>query len=233
MSTITVLIFAKYPQAGTVNTRMVPPLTFEQAARLHQAALLAVWEKVTALAALDVKIVVTPDERVDDLRRLVGACAEGCWPQGDGNLGQRLVRATDRALSRNPGGVVALGADSPTLPSALLTEAVATLDGLKTPPTPDAVLGPCDDGGYYLIGVRRHLPVLFTRINWGGPDVARQTRERAATAGIHLAELRPWYDLDRYEDLPRAAKDLAEVTGPARPAISALRRLIESYIDIA
>ncbi len=145
MSALTVLIFAKYPTAGTVTTRMVPPLTYEQAAQLHHASLLTVCENVAALGdqarrsaadqshqrerrvakpragawgsdeqltsapgdvggmdcklvgAVDCRLVVTPDERVDDLRGMVGISEADCWPQGEGDLGRRLARATDRA----------------------------------------------------------------------------------------------------------------------------------------
>ncbi len=278
---LTVLIFAKYPTAGTVNTRMVPPLTSEQAAQLHYASLLTVCENVAALGdqacrsnadqshqrkgrvakpragawgsdeqdtsapgdvggmdcklvgaancklvgAVDCRLVVTPDGRVDDLRKMVGVDVADCWPQGDGDLGRRLARATDRALSDNSAGVIVLGADSPTLPRGFLERAVTKLSRHA------AVVGPCDDGGYYLIGLRRSMPVLFERINWGSAEVARQTGERAVDAGIDLAELPLWYDLDRPEDLTRAAEDLADVTDTTRPAMIALRRLIESYID--
>jgi hypothetical protein len=223
MRTITVLVFAKYPTPGTVNTRMVPPLTVEQAALLHTASLRTVWESVTALDTVNAKLLVTPDERINDLRELAGVAPQDCWPQGDGDFGERLTRATARALSVNPDGVMAVGADSPTLPQAMLREALAALAAH------DAVLGPCEDGGYYLLGMRKHLPILFERIDWGSPQVAQQTRTRAATAGIELAELSPWYDLDRSEDLRRAGRDLREMTDTDRPAMIALGQLIASY----
>ena len=223
MTRLEALIFAKYPEPGTVNTRMVPPLTAEQAAALHEASLRAVCERVRRCRALGVSLLVTPDDRTADLCGIVGDACDECLPQGDGLLGERLNRAADRAFGGGADGVLLLGADSPTLPPPYLAQAVTSLT------KHDAVLGPCEDGGYYLLGLRRRWPVLFQDIEWGGPLVARQTRERAASANIDLCELAPWYDLDRFDDLPRAAGDLADMTDASQPAMTALRHLVETY----
>ena len=225
MSRITALIFAKYPEPGAVNTRMVPPLTPAEAAALHGASLVAVCERIAGVGSVDARLVVTPDERADVLLRVVADYVAECWPQGNGDLGRRLTRATQRAFEIGASGVLLLGADSPTLPMSYLTDAVAALS------EHDAVLGPCDDGGYYLLGMRRRLPALFDRIDWGGPDVADQTRDRAAAIGVNLNELPTWYDLDRFADLQRAARDLVDVANVAKPASMALRDLIVTYLE--
>jgi hypothetical protein len=225
VSRVTALIFAKYPEPGSVNTRMVPPLTPAEAAALHGASLLAVCERVAGVGRVDAKLVVTPDERADVLLRVVADYVAECWPQGNGALGRRLTRATDRALENSASGVLLLGADSPTLPMSYVTDAVAALDKY------DAVLGPCDDGGYYLLGMRRRLPALFDRIDWGGPDVADQTRDRAAAIGANLSELPTWYDLDRCADLQRAARDLMDETNLTEPASIALHDIILAYLE--
>ncbi len=221
MARITTLVFAKYPQPGAVNTRMVPPLTPTEAAELHTASLLAVCESIGSIADLDTKLVVTPDERVSDLGKLVGASE--CWPQGDGDLGRRLARATDRAFGAGAEGVLLLGADSPTLPVSFLTTAVANLSRHQ------AILGPSDDGGYYLLGVRQPLPVLLERIDWGGEKVADQTRQRALAAGIDLWELPAWYDLDRFDDLKRAVGDLVDTA--QGPAATVFCRYLEAIVE--
>ncbi len=204
---------------------MVPPLTPTEAAQLHTASLLAVCERIGSIGNLDMKLVVTPDERVSDMGKLVAAGE--CWPQGSGDLGRRLARATDRAFGAGAEGVLLLGADSPTLPVSFLATAAANLSRHQ------AVLGPSEDGGYYLLGLRQPLPALLERIDWGGEKVADQTRQRAAAAGIDLWELPVWYDLDRFDDLKRAVGDLA---APAQrplqgPAVTALRRIIETLVD--
>ncbi len=226
MPRITVLIFAKYPFPGAVNTRMVPSLTIDQAAELHAACLQVVWERWGRLGGLDLKLLVTPDDRVDDTCRLLDAQLSDVWPQGDGELGSRLLRATDRAFTVGASGAILIGADSPTLPRSTLELAVSSLADH------DAVLGPCEDGGYYLLGLRRRRPILFQGIDWGGPGVAAQTRQRAATVAMDLFELPIWYDLDRYEDLGRAGRDLARADDPSDPATGVLRRLLEAYACI-
>lgn len=218
-----VLVFAKYPQPGAVKTRMVPPLTAEEAAAVHLASLLAVLDTARKLVNTGVVLQVTPDDQAGPLRALCGDRADDCWPQGDGDLGDRLKRATERAFDTGAQRLLLLGADSPTLTAGTLTAAFDLLDQR------DAVLGPCDDGGYFLLGLRRPAPSLFERIAWGGPDVAAQTRRRAADTGVDLAELPAGYDLDRLEDLSRTLRDIDRMTVPLPPSTMALRELLESY----
>lgn len=225
MAPVAALIFAKYPASGAVKTRMTPPLSGEEAAALHEACLRAVWENVASVPALEMKLVVTPDDQAIDLARLIELDEHACWPQGDGNLGDRLNRAIERALTAEYRHVLVLGADSPTLPTDVLTDAVTRLaDG-------EIVLGPCDDGGYYLLGLCESLPALFDGIDWGGADVAQKTRDRAISAGVSLHQLRPWYDLDRFGDLKRALGDLTESDLTRRPMAGALRRRVDALID--
>lgn len=205
---------------------MVPPLTPDEAAALHRASLLAVCERAFDSTQHKTIVVGTPDERVNDLSVLMADTVTECWPQGDGDLGQRLARATDRAFTRGADGVILLGADSPTLPAHVLSDAAASLV------RHDAVLGPTDDGGYYLLALRRRQPALFERIDWGGAQVADQTRQRATAAGLDLHELPSWYDLDRFDDLIRAAPDLARLADDeALPTVRALRDLVTRLIE--
>ena len=127
MTDITVLIFAKYPEPGAVKTRMVPPLTFEQAATLHQLSLQTVCEIVMDTARLDATLVVTPDDTASAFGGVVGRRDVACWPQGDGDLGSRLRRAVSRVFDDGGRGVVLLGADSPTLPVSYLHDAISAL----------------------------------------------------------------------------------------------------------
>ncbi len=218
----TALVFAKYPEPGTVNTRMIPGPTAEEAAQLHRASLRAVCERASGVDGINVELAVTPDERAEEMHDVCRAWITGCFGQGDGDLGARLIRGVRRTFDRGASGVLLLGADSPTMPVEHLHEALRGLE------THEVALGSCEDGGYCLLGLNGPVPALFDRIDWGGPHVARQTRERAAQAGIDLIELPTWYDLDRFEELSRALDDLAEAT---QPAAVALQELIQSYIE--
>jgi rSAM/selenodomain-associated transferase 1 len=214
---IAALIFAKYPEAGRVNTRLVPPLSHEQAANLHRAALAATCELARTLVAARIVLVVTPDDAVNRLVPELPVPVDIAWPQGDGSLGRRLARATTRALAEGAEGIVLLGADSPTVPEAYLREAVGAL------PAHDVVMGPSHDGGYYLLGLTASHVALFEDIDWGTGQVAAQTRARAAKAGLRVYELAPWHDIDRAEDLAVAAASL-EGAGHRAPQRRALRR---------
>lgn len=219
------LVFAKHPQPGLVKTRLVGPLSPEQAAAFHLASLRTVCELVSMQKELSLVLVVTPDDQVDSTRSLLADVVLEAWPQGPGDLGSRLDRATRRAFSAGMERLILLGADSPTLPPEFLARAVALLDDS------DGVLGSCADGGYYLLGLRRHLGTLFTKIEWGGATVADDTRERAADAGVTLAELPEWYDVDRVEDLARAADDLGRVDLSARPAAAELKNWLDDVLE--
>lgn len=219
MTGIVVLIFAKYPQPGRVKTRMVPPLTPEQAALLHSASLRAVCALVRRVTENAV-LVVTPDDSMAAFGDLVGGFPSIVRPQGGGDLGDRLDRAARWALDAGADGVILLGADSPTLPAKYLR------DALRLVPGHDVVMGPCDDGGYYSLGLRKPASELFDGIDWGTSRVAAQTRARAESAGLKLVELPSWYDLDHYENLSRAAQDLGVAGRDSPAATAALRDLI-------
>jgi glycosyltransferase A (GT-A) superfamily protein (DUF2064 family) len=94
--------------------------------------------------------------------------------------------------------------DSPTLPLGTLRQAFRALDD----PDVDVVLGPCEDGGYYLIGVRQPCAALFYDIPMSTPRVAAETLQRAEENGLRVALLPRWYDVDVYADLQRLAEEL-------------------------
>jgi len=194
---------------------MVPPLTVAQAAGLHRASLLATCELLRNIDGMRSVLVAAPDEAAPQLARSLGPLIDDHWPQGDGTLGARLVRAAARAFAEGASVVLLFGADSPTMPLAYINEAIGSLEHHS------AVMGPCDDGGYYLLGLAAPQPALFDGIDWGSACVAEQTRVRARSADIDLFELPGWHDIDRWDDLPRATKALGDYDdlGPQRRAL--------------
>jgi rSAM/selenodomain-associated transferase 1 len=211
------LVFAKYPLAGTVNTRMCPPLTSEQAAEVQRACLGHVLARAQSPRRRTL-VAVAPDESMGDFQGWLGDAVE-LWPQGAGDLGTRLARAASRAFAAGAPAVLFLGTDSPTLPWGVLAEIPAVLRDH------DAVIGPCADGGYYAIALAADHPALFENIAWGSSAVSEQTRHQAEVAGLRLAELPPGYDLDRVADLHRAVADL-DRAGETGPLSKTLRRIL-------
>jgi len=205
-----ILIFAKFPHAGQVKTRLVPPLSFEQAATWHEAAMRAVCERaayfkqnIAKASRYDINVVLVgaPNSQLDSFRKLNLTGINDYWPQGEGHLGQRLSRAVDRAFDHRADAVVLLGADSPTLPQDHLLQSLSLLE------SNDVAISPTHDGGYCLLSLRSPCQSLFEKIDWGSSTVADQTRTQARAAKLALAELPPWYDIDSFDDLEKMVED--------------------------
>jgi len=111
------------------------------------------------------------------------------------------------------GAACVLNADSPTLPTSWLAAAALRL----LAPGRRAVIGPADDGGYWLLGVQAPEPELFARIAWSTGSVTAETAERARGIGLPLERLGTWFDVDDREDLQRLVGDLGPACGPNAP----------------
>lgn len=218
------LIVAKRPLPGLVKTRLVPPLTEVQAAELHALSLAAVLEWTRKCHDVTPIWVVTPDESAEIGGAPRSLDVHDVWPQGDGDLGARLDRAVRRAVDHGFERVILLGADSPTLPEDTLFRTREWLDDH------DAVIGPCEDGGYYLLALKAPCTALFRDIPWSQSAVFEITVQRARSAGLRLAFLPAWYDLDRVDDLRRADAELAVADLRRRPAAAALRDGLRKFI---
>ncbi len=182
-------VFAKQPVPGRVKTRLARDTTPTWAARVAEALLADVLQRVAAMEARRV-IAFAPVEA----REWFARAAEGRFelePQENGDLGQRLRAFFERQQAE---AVVVIGTDSPTLPVAYVEQAFAQLA------TADLVLGPAGDGGYYLIGCGRRLPPVFDGIAWSSPSVLGETVRRLADPWWRLALLPPWYDIDTRAD---------------------------------
>jgi rSAM/selenodomain-associated transferase 1 len=216
-----VALFAKAPVAGRVKTRLVPPLTPEEAARVARALLVATLE--TLVATLPVRWVLFLDGTADEeLRALVTARGLTLRPQGEGDLGARLGAAFRALRAEGAARVIAVGADGPTLPPRLLGEAIDAL--LEC----DLVLGPTEDGGYYLVGTATSGDEIFRDIPWSTGSVLSTTLARAAESGRSVRLLPAWYDVDSVEDLRRLRDEVRR--GPATAGLCALIDALEGRI---
>jgi len=197
-------VFAKPPVAGTVKTRLAGSLGTETAARLARAFLADTWDAVRAVPWL--RPVLCTTERFSGESE-VGA--HNVWLQGRGDLGERIERTLRRALLRAP-AALAIGADTPGLPAPLLAQARDALDSA------DAALGPCDDGGFYLIGLKRCPRGLLRELPWSSPLTCDRTLSRLRARGLKTTVLAPWFDVDRPADLERLQLLLArgQVSAP-------------------
>lgn len=197
-----IAVMAKAPQAGRSKTRLCPPLDHAQAAALSAAFLRDTTEtmrEASRLAPIVPYAAYAPFGAEEVLRphlapgtRLLLADGSPVMSAGVAGFGRCLLHALQGMLARGHDAACVLSSDGPTLPTERLVEAAALL----LAPGDRAVLGPADDGGYYLLGVRAAHAALFSDIAWSTASVADATRARARSIGLPLVELEPWYDVD-------------------------------------
>jgi rSAM/selenodomain-associated transferase 1 len=189
-----VIVLAKEPRPGFTKTRLAASVGVEAAARLSDIFL----QRTLSFAQKHARRLFV-SFAPDDARESFQARAPGArlLPQPQGDLGHRLLCAFEMALADGGLSPVLIGSDSPTVPPNLLRSAQRLLA------SHDVVLGPAEDGGYYLIGMNEPQPALFQGINWSEDVVLAQTLQHAASAGLCVATLPYWYDIDTADDLAR------------------------------
>ena len=196
------MVMAKHPAPGQVKTRLAAVLGEERACALYRAFVLDLAERLARLPYPVTWAYWPPDAPFPAL--LPG---RSCRPQAGADLGERMASAVQAALAVGRSPVLVLGADVPHVPAEHLAEAAAALATGA-----DVVLGPADDGGYCLIGLRRPAPSLFAGVRWGTSGVLAATLERAATAGLRVVLLAPSFDVDDAADLQRLRTLIGEGT---------------------
>jgi hypothetical protein len=196
------VIMAKEPAAGRTKTRLCPPLSPPDAARLYEALLDDTIALVSSLRGVRLAVAVTPASAVGAFRLRVPQDAL-VLPVDGADIGTCLRHATGRLFALGHALVLASGADSPTVPPAYFERAERLLE------QHDVVLGPSRDGGYYLVGLRRPAPGLFRGIAWSTAQVMAHTMARAAALGLSVALLPHWYDIDTAADLERLRAELS------------------------
>ncbi|MSU50577.1 MAG: DUF2064 domain-containing protein [Opitutus sp.] len=187
----------KYPRPGAVKTRLIPALGERRACELHRALVRHTLADVARFAAqhdvvVEARVAGAPDEAAS--RAWLGGGITIC-AQGDGDLGQRMERATHAAFADGAVNVVVIGGDCPQLTAEHLAAAFAAL--VRS----DVVLGPAADGGYYLIGLRAPQSTLFQGISWGGSEVLAQTLAAARSISAGVEQLAVLRDVDVPDDL--------------------------------
>ena len=212
---------AKAPRVGDAKTRLVPPLTPEDAAALSACFIQDAAENIAAagmLAPIEGYIAFAPRGAEAEFRALVAPDTR-LLPTRRPGLSASLLDATTDLLAAGYGSVCLVNSDSPTLPTSILVEAARALSS----PGDRLVLGPSEDGGYYLIGLKHAHARLFEDIAWSTPQVFVQTEERARELGLSVFRLPVWYDVDDIGSLHRLRSELRQVSGGGTPIFAARR----------
>ncbi len=206
-----IAFMAKASAPGRAKTRLVPPLTFDEAAALNTAFLCDVADNVLLAArhaaphgGIAGYAAFGPTDAEDFFRRTLPGTIGliGAWLP---NFGDCLFHTIREIFARGHGSAVVLNSDSPTLPTALLVETAAVL----ARPGDRAVLGPSSDGGYYLLGLKAAHRHMFEDVAWSTACVAEQTLERAREISLEVHTLPAWYDVDDVDGLRRLNAELS------------------------
>jgi uncharacterized protein len=249
MSDCAIGIMAKAPRAGFCKTRLCPPLQPDQAAALSAAFLRDISENIASAGRrvpITGYVAYAPagqealfDKHLAAGTQLLLADGSPLMPPDVQGFGRCLLHAILAMLARGHGSAVVLNSDSPTLPTEVLVRTAVALaaEGDRV------VLGPAEDGGYYLLGMKAAHAHLFSDITWSTASVAATTRVRAAELGLELVELPAWYDvddqaaLDRLLDETTMASSLAgypaPFTGLALRRMGVLSRTEMRDLDLA
>lgn len=189
-------IMVKAPRIGTVKTRLVPPLSHEEAAALYRCFLKDIRPKLSSISGVDIFAAYTPEGSDGELRPLMPAGV--CFLQQEGAcLGERMFNVFKELSLKGYGAVTIVGSDAPDLPTEYIEGAFKTLEDGGT----DAVVGPAIDGGYYLVGLKNPVKALFEGMEWSTPAVMRRTIEKLEAYSLQYSLLPVWHDIDCPADL--------------------------------
>lgn len=188
------IIFAREPIPGQVKTRLAASIGDHAAAELYESMVRDVLTVVRRLENVKTVVYWACDE--DALPHLSEKfrCISRCQCPGD--LGERMQGACADMLAEGYETCCIIGSDAPDLPLAYIDDACRLLEEAA-----DVVFGPSRDGGYYLLGVRRVVPQLFSNISWSSPVVLAQSMAAAHVSGLTVSLLPEWQDIDTVEDL--------------------------------
>ena len=206
-------LMTKAPRAGNVKTRLVPPLTNEEAAQLNRCFLQDTGAAISVCCRGLTRSNSGPIARGIAVYTPVGAESDyadilpadfSLLPQRGENFGERLYFAAEDLFKCGFDSVCLIDSDSPTIPAENFVKAMELL----SLPGDHIVLGPCDDGGYYLIGLKQLHPGVFEQIDWSTERVLEQTIRRATQIGVGVHELPRGLDVDDHAALRRLCSEL-------------------------
>jgi rSAM/selenodomain-associated transferase 1 len=219
------VVMARYPQVGTTKTRLARTIGHEEAVRLYRAFLTDLAQKFAGQAC-DLYWAYTPAE-VDYLSFMATLAPSlikymHAFPQQGIDLGARLHHVFRWTHDRGYQRTIVIGSDSPQISLEIVKQSQKALD------TADVVLGPADDGGYYLIAMRRPFDV-FRDIPMSTSVVAQKTIELAQSQGLKVHTLENLFDIDEWPDLVRLAQ-LLETDSSRAPETATYLATIKEYV---
>lgn len=193
---------AKTPRSGGVKTR-ITSFAPAQVAELYRCFLVDTLQLASQVDEAEPVVAYTPPEAEEEMLSLLPP-GFALVPQEGANLNQRMENAFRHHFQSGYGAVVMIGSDSPHLPATYIAQAFRELEN----PQVNVVLGPCEDGGYYLVGLKSLYPQLFRDVTMSTSRVLQETLERVREANLAVVLLPIWYDVDTLEDVRRLRTSL-------------------------
>ncbi len=212
----------KIPVVGQVKTRLATQIGKEDATKLYRCFIHDTFSRISLLSNIDIIAAYTPQHLISRAKRLAPSGAI-IIPQKGRDLGERLQNIFSHLFSIGYKKIAIIGADSPDLPIEYIEKSFLLLEG-KT----EFVLGPAEDGGYYLIAMSRDHREIFKDIPWSTDAVFKETVEKAKKAGLKSAILPKWYDVDEINTLKKLRNNLMSIS----PATKTGKLLEKIFKDI-
>jgi rSAM/selenodomain-associated transferase 1 len=192
-----ILLFAKAPIAGRVNTRLIPDIGVEEATSLQNSLIHQRLSMLSKAKLSQVILMCAPDIQHECFVSCAQKYPVQLVAQSGRNLGERMFNGISAALQTYKYCVV-IGTDAPALDEVLIEQAIKILRS-----DTEVVFVPAEDGGYVLLGMRHAHDVLFKDIDWGSAEVMQQSRHKLKMVNIPFRELASCWDVDRLEDYQR------------------------------
>jgi hypothetical protein len=200
------IVVAKRPAPGKTKTRLSPPLSADQSSALYECFLFDTLELIRLVPNVHPVLAYLPENERPYFNRL--APDFELIPQEGHDLGSRLDNTMTHFFNQGFKKAVVMNSDSPTLPGSHLVKAFQNLEDDN-----DVVIGPCEDGGYYLIGAKRPIPKLLREVRMSTSKVTQDTIDLAIQEGFKSHLLSSWYDIDNAASLAQLEKEMPNIPG--------------------
>lgn len=198
----TLIIFLKYPEAGKVKTRLAKDIGAEKAARIYSNMAKQIVDKVSNSGNYNTVIYYDPPEKKNEIAKWLEGKGFHFSQQTGDTLGRRISSAFSEVFDQGAERAVIIGTDCIDITPDIINQ---TLDLLNLN---DLILGPADDGGYYLLGLKKYIPGIFEKIDWSTERVLNQTIENIKQLGLEYDLLTSLRDIDDVYDLKDQMKNL-------------------------
>ncbi len=202
----TLIIFVKYPEPGKVKTRLAEDLGDVQAARIYSIMTHRIIEKTLDPHNYSTVIFYDPADKEREIRRWLDIEELRYYPQLGNTLGEKISGAFEKVYANGADKAVIIGSDCIDVSKETVNEALDLLENT------DIVLGPAEDGGYYLLGTNKYLPLAFQDIDWSTEHVLSQTIAKIRDNGLNFELLKTLRDIDTVDDLESVNIDITEIT---------------------